>query len=274
VITFYVRDYAAPKEAIDYYIEATPGLRDPAPMYGPVVVGDFRTKEVEESGRFVVIDKETMEKKWKDQIAGRARSFIGREKILASATFREDDDSDGEVKALLNLNWRSAQTFTDEQKSELREYADAVFALLPRRPSISIERARLLTRELRARRHLDAAELGAAPLDEKILRTLAEFFKSESQGLDIEIVPSAALDDPKIDPNWTWAYRTTKPLILKVDGEPSRIVVPMRAPGLETCKGIIVITEHVDCLRVLKEDMVRPLCSLGDTFGGLLERGK
>jgi len=157
---------------------------------------------------------------------------------------------------------------------QLREYADAVFALLPRRPSISIERARLLTRELRARRHLDAAELGAASPDEKILRTLAEFFKSESQGLDIEIVPSDALDDPKIDPNWTWAYRTTKPLVLKVDGEPSRIVVPMRAPGLETCKGIIVITEHVDCLRVLKEDMVRPLCSLGDTFGGLLERGK
>ena len=266
VITFYVRDYAAPKEAPDYYIEAASGLRDPAPMYGPVVADDFRKEVVDETGRFSIIPKEEMRGKWTQQVAGRARSFIGREKILASATFRATDNLDGEVKALLNLNWRSEQTFTDEQKNELREYADAVFALLPRKPAISLERARLLTKELRARRHLDAAQ-PETPLCDKIRGTLEQFFQSESPGLDIDILLNEEMD-ATTDPNVTWVRETTKPLYLEVSGEPSRIVVPV-PPGLKTCKGIIVISERLDGLHTLNEDMVRPLCSLADTFGGI-----
>jgi len=72
------------------------------------------------------------------------------------------------------------------------------------------------------------------------------------------------------DPNWKWVHATTKPLFLKSEEDRSRIVIPMRMPpGLDTCSGIIAITERPDGLGTLTSEMVRPLRSLGDTFGGM-----
>src|SRR5207244_4585145 len=154
-------------EAVDYYVEAALGLQDPTPMYGPVVSGNFREKKAEEPEQFIEITKEDMEKASNDKIAERAKSFIGRENIRAIATFRRFDTRD-KVKALINLNWRTVQPFSDDQKSKLREYADAVVSLLPRRPSISVERARLLTREVRAQKHLNVAKLADVSLTDRI----------------------------------------------------------------------------------------------------------
>ena len=135
-----------------------------------------------------------------------------------------------------------------------------------------MERARLLTREVRAQKHLNVAKLADVSLTDRIRRTLEEFFQSDA--FDIEIVIT---DDPTSDPNREWVRRTTKPLFLKLDEKRSRIIIPMRIPpGLNSCKGIIVITDRPEGqrpegLRALTPQMVRPLCSLGDTFGGMFE---
>ena len=266
VITFYVRDYAAPKDAIDFYLEATHGLRDPAPMYGPVVFDDYRTKRFA-ADEFDSDMGERMKKAIDDKVETRARTFIGREKILSGATFRHPD-SDGGVKALLHLNWRSKQEFSSQRKDELREHAAAVFRLLPRRPSISIERARLLTKELRARRYLDTVKADTS-LGDTIRGAIGQFFERDQTTLAIELcVPDKARH--AVDPNWKWVYTTTKPLFLKSDDEYASIVVPMRIPPRrEKCKGVIVISERGDGRDQLKPQMVRPLCSLADTFGGM-----
>ena len=285
VITFYVRDYAAPRDAIDFYIEENIGLSDPAPIFGPIVFDDFRKREFAESDRF----NEDMTAQWKvaseETIAGRATTFVGREGIRASATFSHFDELDSGVKALLNLNWREVQTFSEERKRQLRADAATVFSLLPTRPAISLKRSRLLTKELRARRFLGAAGgNGTSPVEqcERIRKSLAQFFEPDSKDVDIEVIYLEEDHAVKwrndtqhgikcaAEPNWTWVQMTTKPLFLKSATERSSIIVPMRIPpGLNSCKGVIAIKERASGFGTLESDMVRPLCSLADTFGGM-----
>ena len=283
VITFYVRDYAAPKEAIDFYIEALHGLNDRAPMFGPIVFDDERKRELSKPESFGHNTRSEVKKAAASAIEGRAMSFVGRERIAAYATFR-DLDSDGAARALLNLNWRSEQSFTEARRQQLREDAAAVFRLLPRRPSISLDRSRLLTKELRARRYLGATEPEAARGDRrsKIRGALAQFFAPDDS-IEIEIVSLEKNRAMKwsrngtngkscpIAPDWKWVQGTTKPLFLKPTADRATIIVPMRIPPrLNTCRGLIVVSGAAGAL---KPDMVRPLCSLGDTFGGMSRSG-
>jgi hypothetical protein len=290
IVTFYVRDYATPSEAIDYYIESALGLRDPAPMFGPIVYDDFRNRKEREV--FTENKKAKMESAKADAIEGRAKKFVGREEIVANATFRHVD-ADCDVRALLNLNWRSDRKFTAEEKQRWRDVANSVFGLLPNKPFISLVRARMLTKELRARRYLGSAELDGAPDADphrRIRQALTRFFGPQERDLAIHIVSlenevATKWEDDgagmpcTVEPDWKWVKETTKPLFYQSDidapgpgrRDRSTFIVPMRVPpGLRTCNGIMLISERDAGLDVLESAMVRPLCSLGDTFGEIL----
>lgn len=278
--TLYIRDEMSPTRWEDYFLEGCVGLNDYAPMYGPVVDNDQRLVYSHDPNgiaepHFINLTSAAPPSK----IANRYEKFEHRENILARASIPYQPKIRKTVKAILYFNWRSAQIFDKAQKENLIKIAEDIFKQIDQLPKYSDTKLSLIAAELRARRYLDAFPRigGNSKLETRraqlVFRALDEFFKRAPVDLAMRLSngntqhPREAINKPELPADWKWVLTTGKPLYLQ-EGMGSSALFPIKNTsggiGNHVCTGVILARAKQP--EVIKKEMIRPLCSLGERF--------
>lgn len=295
-ITLYVRDELTMDE---YNIEVCKGLTDPSPMYGHLVWNDFRI-EIDKKAKITFPGKPHYRYIFENPITV-STAFSDREGITSRACFVIGDEGDKKEprnKAQLFFNWTNNDDgIQSNGEDKFIKFAESIFENIEitiKEKSMSRRRHIFTGRELYARRILENNRyLDHKTIEAKsthFMSVLHRFFKDEKDHLDIKIKPS---DSPK-----TWAElvpnprfldcnvcpghcakvsKDTRPLFIqnfkinvgdKGETKVDFIIVPIREHGStlseNRCYGFVCIASPHG--GVLKNEMVRPLCSLADNF--------
>ncbi len=129
-ITLYIADEDLKDE---YNLIAYAGLRDPTPMFGPVVYDDFRKtlngKADEHWELSIPPIEDTNENK------ENSGGFREREGVKSRVTFILRDDKKDPLVALF-FNWRSSKEhYHESKKTQKREYANVIFEAIKKSPA-------------------------------------------------------------------------------------------------------------------------------------------
>ena len=280
IATLYVQDGIDKNE---YNLIANSGLFEKAPMYGPLVYDDKRTEL--ESAHPVKYEPKVVPKRDENP-----EGFRKREDVLARVHYILKD-SESNPLAVLYLNWRQTQGFSESKKKELENYRDYIFSAIKKLNGISKIRQTSFNSELRARRWLDYNIIKKTynTFNELVIETIYHFLE-DFDPLKLKVTIGWKNDDKFIfstkyftepfmsnnivqdfdykDDDFDWVVETTRPKFLRIEDNDNnfyKMIVPIRLhPKLPGCIGGITI----ECnYKPLIQEMVQPLCYLADHFG-------
>ncbi|KAA3617985.1 MAG: hypothetical protein DWQ05_08025 [Calditrichaeota bacterium] len=287
IAILYVRDELYPDE---YNLVTQFGIGDLSPMFGPLVYNDYRIKKVDEALPEVF-----------ENITGNQTEFQLRESVRALAKFKlEELNNQNKSKAVLYLNWRNEQSFTDEEKKEILMCKEQIFNAVKKLKGESNEWRRWNNKELWARRWIDVHLHEYRNLLNLFIKTIDLFLDHINEN-DLSIIIATKVKstinyfgrklntsmineiehsfiDESIIKELNWVIKTTRPKFLFTLGQETttlnarKIIIPIRlSTKKDRCKSAI----YIQCsTNILTPEMVKPLCFLADHFGCIEESTK